>query len=79
MPTSQFLQARKKGEVAQTYIASMFRKWGLTVRETPRGYHPGYDQEVEGPFYGNHIRFKNEVKWDRKAQETGNLYIDANQ
>lgn len=56
----------------------MFRKWGLTVVETPRGYHPGYDQIVSGPFYGQQVRFKCEVKWDKKATESGNIYLDIN-
>lgn len=56
----------------------MFRSWGLTVVETPRGYHPGYDQLVYGPFYGQEVRFKAEVKYDKKATETGNIYLDIN-
>jgi hypothetical protein len=78
MPSKAFLTARKQGEVAQQYVATMFRKWGLTVVETLRGYHPGYDQIVSGPFYGKEVRFKAEVKYDKKAAESGNIYLDIN-
>jgi hypothetical protein len=78
MPTKEFIHARSKGEIAQDYVAGMFRSWGLTVRETPRGYHPGFDMEVEGQFYGNHVRFKDEIKYDRKFSETGNFCLDIN-
>ncbi len=78
MPSTAFLTKRRVGEVAQDYVATMFRKWGLTVVETPRGYHPGYDQIVSGPFYGQQVHFKCEVKWDKKASESGNIYLDIN-
>lgn len=76
MPTKAFLEARRRGEVAQSYVAGMFRSWGLNVKETPRGYHPGYDLEVWGEMKGSYSRFKVEVKWDLKAAETDNLYLD---
>jgi hypothetical protein len=76
MPSQAFLTARKTGEQAQDYVATMFRKWGLTVSETPRGYHPGYDMIVWGPFYGEPVRFRAEVKYDKKSAETGRIYID---
>jgi hypothetical protein len=78
MPSKAFLTKRKEGEVAQTYVFTMFRRWGLSVTETPRGYHPGYDGIVEGPFYGNNVRFKIEVKYDKQSRETGNVYLDIN-
>lgn len=78
MPSKSFLTARKQGEVAQTYVAGMFRYWGLSVRETPRGYHPGYDLEVEGKFWGNYVKFKAEVKYDKRFSDTGNFCLDIN-
>lgn len=78
MPSKAFLTARKQGEVAQDYIAGMFRHWGLSFAPTPRGYHPGYDGIVEGMFYGQPVRFKAEIKYDKKAAETGNIYLDIN-
>lgn len=78
MSSTAFLTARKTGEVAQTYVATMLRKWGLTVSETPRGYHPGYDLLVWGPFYGEPVRFRAEVKYDKKSAQSGNIYLDIN-
>jgi len=78
MSSQAFLKSRTKGEVAQAYVAGMFRSWGLNVKETPRGYHPGYDMFVWGEMKGNSSQFKVEVKWDIKAAESGNLYLDIN-
>jgi hypothetical protein len=78
MPTKAFLKARKQGEVAQSFVAGMFRSWGLEVRETPRGYHPGYDLYVTGILHGTEIRNAIEVKYDKKSAETNNIYLDIN-
>ena len=72
----QFIQARKKGKVAQKYVKGMFSSWGLKTIETKDGYHPDFDMLVSGKLHGNQLNFKCEIKWDLKAQETGNLYID---
>lgn len=76
MPSKDFLEARKRGEVAQKYVAEMFKSWGLQVTMTPRGYYPGYDMIISGTLKGNRIQNKVEIKYDLKAQETGNLYLD---
>jgi hypothetical protein len=76
MPTKEFLQARKQGEIAQRYVKGMFESWGLKFAATPRGYHPGYDGIIEGKFYGQYIRNKIEIKYDRLASTTGNIYLD---
>lgn len=78
MPSTAFLTKRKEGEVAQRYIKGMFESWGLKFAATPRGYHPGYDAIVEGMFYGQYVRFKAEIKYDRLASTTGNIYLDVN-
>lgn len=78
MPTKAFLEARRRGEVAQSYVAGMFRSWGLNVKETPRGYHPGYDLFVWGELKGIYSQFKVEVKYDQRAAETNNVYLDIN-
>lgn len=78
MPSTAFLTKRKEGEVAQRYIKGMFELWGLKFAATPRGYHPGYDAIVEGLFYGQYVRFKAEIKYDRLASATGNIYLDVN-
>jgi len=54
----------------------MLRSWGLTVKEIPDGYFPGWDQEVEGQLHGSFVRFKCEIKYDRRAIETGNLALE---
>ncbi len=64
MPSQQFLKARKQGEKAQRYVFDMFKEWGLSVKETPRGYRPGYDGYVSGKLYGNYVQFACEVKYD---------------
>lgn len=56
----------------------MLRSWGLKVAETPRGYRPGYDGMASGPFFGQQVQFRYEVKYDRLASQTGNLYLDVN-
>lgn len=78
MPTREFLQARKRGEIAQKYVAEMLRSWDLTVIETKRGYHPGYDGMAHGQVNGkgDEVRFKYEVKYDLRAGQSGNLYLD---
>jgi hypothetical protein len=78
MPSKAFLKSRKEGKKAQSYVFNMFRSWGLTVKETPDGYHPGYDGIVDGLLNGNHVTFRAEVKWDKKSIDTGNLYLDLN-
>jgi hypothetical protein len=78
MPSSQFLKARRQGEIAQKYVAGMFRSWGLQVSETPRGYRPGFDQIVSGTLNKQSVRFKAEIKWDRMAAQTSNIYLDVN-
>ncbi len=64
--------------MAQRYVAGMFRKWNLAVQETPRGYHPGFDLRITGTLYGQPVNNGIEVKWDRKAAQTSNLYLDIN-
>lgn len=78
MPSKEFLQSRKRGEVAQKYVAEMLRSWGLAVIETKRGYHPGYDGIAYGKVNGKggEVRFKYEVKYDLRANTSGNLYLD---
>jgi len=78
MPTKAFIKSRKEGKIGQAYVAGMFRSWGLTVREIGNGYHPDYDLEVTGEIHGNPIHFYDEVKWDKKHLETGNIYLDIN-
>jgi hypothetical protein len=76
MPTKEFLAARRQGEVAQKYTVGMFKSWGLSVAETPRGYRPGYDMIVSGNFFGQDVRFRAEVKYDKLETKTGNIYLD---
>lgn len=78
MPSEAFIKSRKEGKIAQAYVAGMFRSWGWTVREIGDGYHPDYDLEVSGEIQNNPIHFYDEVKWDKKHLETGNIYLDIN-
>jgi hypothetical protein len=78
MSTQQFLLDRKRGEIAQEFVASMFRKWNLTVQETPRGYHPGFDLRISGTLHGQPVNNGVEVKYDIKASETNRIYLDIN-
>jgi hypothetical protein len=78
MPTTKFLTDRKRGEPAQKYVAGMLRSWGLTVRETPRGYRPGFDMTMQGKLHGYDIDTTVEVKYDYLAIETGRIYLDIN-
>lgn len=54
----------------------MFGSWGLTVRNVPDGFFPGWDIEACGKLDGIAVNFKCEVKYDLKANETGRLYLD---
>lgn len=76
MSTKAFIRDRKRGREGQDYVALMFGSWGLTVRNMPDGYFPGYDIEAVGKLQGIEVNFKCEVKYDIKAQETGNFYLD---
>lgn len=76
MPSTAFVKARAKGQTAEDYVAYMFRSWGLAVAQTPKGYHPEYDMIVQGKFYGDYVRFKAEVKYDKKSAQSGNIYLD---
>lgn len=76
MPSKAFLQARKEGEKAQTYVREMFKNWGLSFAVTPRGYYPGYDGVLTGNFFGNYIRSRIEIKYDKLCSQTGNIYLD---
>lgn len=78
MSSKAFLKSREEGETAQTYVAGMFRSWGLQVKETPRGYHPGFDLYATGKLHGHDINTAVEVKYDKKCSETGNIFIDIN-
>jgi len=72
----QFIRDRKRGRAAQDYVANTFKAWGLQVSNVKDGYFPGWDLVVSGNLHGNHLNFKAEVKYDIKAQETNNLYLD---
>lgn len=76
MSTQQFIRDRRKGREGQDYVARMFGEWGLTVKNVPDGYFPGYDIEACGKLQGLTVNFKCEVKYDLKANETGNFYLD---
>jgi hypothetical protein len=68
MPTTKFLTDRKRGEPAQKYVAGMLRNWGLTVREIPKGYRPGFDMNMQGRLYGYDIDTTVEVKYDYMSE-----------
>lgn len=78
MSSSAFLIAKKRGNVAENYVANMFSSWGLEVSRVPDRYHPAYDGIAQGKLYGNQVKFKFEIKYDLKSAETGNIYIDIN-
>jgi hypothetical protein len=75
VPSTAFLKSRQQGELAQDYVAGMFRSWGLEVRQTPCDYRPGCDMVIRGTLNGYDINTAVEVKYDIRAQETGNLYF----
>lgn len=72
----QFIKSRKRGRIAQDYCAGMFQSWGLLVHNIKDGYFPGWDMEVSGYLHDTPVNFKAEVKYDIKAQETNNIYLD---
>lgn len=75
MSSSAFLRAKKQGDVAEKYVAGMFSSRGLKVSPS-KGYNPRYDQLVSGTLHGKQLRFLNEIKYDKKSAETGNVYLD---
>jgi hypothetical protein len=72
----QFIKARRRGRIAQDYCAQMFQSWNLKVDNVKDGYFPGWDMIVSGNLHGSQVNFKAEVKYDIKAQDTGNVYLD---
>jgi hypothetical protein len=56
----------------------MFREWNLTVQETPRGYHPGFDLRISGTLHGHRIDNGIEVKYDILASKTNRIFLDIN-
>lgn len=76
MPTTQFLQDRKRGEVGQHYVAEMYRYWGLEVREMPRGKFDDYDILAWGNLHGHDVNFSTEVKHDYRLSDTNNFCLE---
>ena len=74
----QFIKSRKEGEKAQKYVKGMFESWGLQFAATPRGYRPEYDGIIIGTLFGNPVRSKIEIKYDRLAATTNNIFLDIN-
>jgi hypothetical protein len=71
-----FVEARKHGKLAQSFVKGMFESWELEVVETPDGYFPGYDLNVFNRKNGTN--FKAEVKYDMKSHLTNRLYLEIN-
>jgi hypothetical protein len=72
MSTSQFLQDRRRGKVAQEIVAAKLRDKGYAVQIVKGGYFPDYDLVAQK----GSIRFTGEVKQDYRASDTGNVCLE---
>jgi hypothetical protein len=76
MPTKAFLEARKQGEIAQRYVKGMFEPWSLNSPLHREANTPAMMGILEGKFYGQYVRSKIEIKYDRLASTAGNVCLD---
>ena len=59
---------RLEGRESRVLFQDFLRKKGRHPESNPGGYHPDFDVRDE--------HFTYEVKFDRKVQQTGNVYIE---
>lgn len=64
-----FASQLRDGKGAERLIAMLFRNKGLKVTEAPEGWFQDWDLVIEGETM--------EVKYDKQAHRTGNLFIET--
>jgi hypothetical protein len=73
MPTSSFIEARRRGKVGQEIVKAKLVSKGFNVNLVKDGYFKDWD----GIAAKGNIRFTLEIKHDYKARETGNLAVEV--
>jgi hypothetical protein len=70
VPSKSFIKANRLSKQAEGLLAEIIESWGVRVLKPPiQSYYPDYDLKLDT---GRTI----EVKHDRKAHLTGNLYLE---
>src|SRR5581483_9147981 len=72
MSSQYFLNQRRQGKVAQEIVALKLRDKGFNVSIVPEGQFVYWDMIV----WNDKTKFAIEVKYDRMATQSGNIYVD---